>query len=314
MPVKSVRRFKTSKTIGDKIPETSKRNDDFDTVIEEELIVLDDGEAGEEKDPFDDIDDKEVEPVKKAVPKKAKKPASKIVTELGNKEEIEKEELGKNPELAEESNLDEEVEEDESPVKFPLESVKQEDSVNLDKIANEIPVESNAPSNLHDLSEVEEDFSPPNKSRNILWFIVPVILLLSVLTAGVLIFNQGSKKETLTTPEPSITPTPEASPSAVPVDVTLYKIKILNGSGIKGEAARMQDVLEAENFVVSSVGNAQTADYTDTIIEAKAGTPKGFIDKIKEFLRNDFVIAEGERLEETVDIDVVITLGSKKSE
>src|SRR3989344_92511 len=305
MPVKSVRRFKTSKTIGDKIPETSKRNDDFDTVIEEELIVLDDGEAGEEKDPFDDIDDKEVEPVKKAVPKKAKKPASKIVTELGNKEEIEKEELGKNPELAEESNLDEEVEEDESPVKFPLESVKQEDSVNLDKIANEIPVESNAPSNLHDLSEVEEDFSPPNKSRNILWFIVPVILLLSVLTAGVLIFNQGSKKETLTTPEPSITPTPEASPSAVPVDVTLYKIKILNGSGIKGEAARMQDVLEAENFVVSSVGNAQTADYTDTIIEAKAGTPKGFIDKIKEFLRNDFVIAEGERLEETVDIDLV---------
>ncbi|HZJ18584.1 MAG TPA: LytR C-terminal domain-containing protein [Patescibacteria group bacterium] len=91
-----------------------------------------------------------------------------------------------------------------------------------------------------------------------------------------------------------------------------YKIEVLNGSGISGEASKVKGLLEEERFTVSSIGNADGLNYQQTVIQAKKTVPKEFLDKLKGFLDKLYVLDDTKELPDTEKFDFVVTIGSKK--
>jgi LCP family protein required for cell wall assembly len=70
-------------------------------------------------------------------------------------------------------------------------------------------------------------------------------------------------------PEPQAAPTETAAPETVaPAEVS---VAVYNGSGKSGLAASAAAALEAQGFVVTSTGNADSAEYTGTEIRYAAG-------------------------------------------
>jgi len=104
------------------------------------------------------------------------------------------------------------------------------------------------------------------------------------------------------------------SPTPEKIDLSKYSITVLNGSGIKGEAAKVKDMLEEEGFSVVSVGNADASDYEKTILKAKEGVEAGFLDKLKSALSKSYVLASTQTLEKNDEDEIVVIIGSEKAE
>jgi len=156
-------------------------------------------------------------------------------------------------------------------------------------------------------------------NRNLAWKIISSILIVLALLTGVFLYLQGIKDEqkpqesVISSPTPQvntdISPTPAVSEV---VDLSMYKIQVLNGSGISGEAARAKQLLEEEKFTVSSIGNADTVNYQKTIIQVKKTVSKEFLDKLKGFIDKSYVLDDTKELDESEKSDVLIIVGSEK--
>ncbi len=109
--------------------------------------------------------------------------------------------------------------------------------------------------------------------KNFLFFIISFIMsfgffmFLSKLTynKNFQFFSNKISKPTIT-PTPTYTITPSPTPTYSKTDL---KIKILNGSGIKGKAAELRDILKEKNYGEILTGNADNFDYKRTIIKTK---------------------------------------------
>lgn len=161
-------------------------------------------------------------------------------------------------------------------------------------------------------------------SFSFFWVIVPGIVLLGLLMGGIIAYFSGlqklnpaesNQKVSISEvfPSPTLNPLPSASPKAQ-IDLTQYKIKILNGSGIKGEAGKAKDLLEQAGFVVEAVGNAKTYDYQKTIIQAKAAVEESFLTKLSESLAKTYEMGKNETLKDSEDSAVIVIIGSSKVE
>lgn len=69
---------------------------------------------------------------------------------------------------------------------------------------------------------------------------------------------------------PSTTPDQSNQPKPPAIDKKAIRLRVLNGSGVTGEAAITKKELEAKGYVVSSIGNAKFS-YTQTQIYYLAG-------------------------------------------
>lgn len=107
---------------------------------------------------------------------------------------------------------------------------------------------------------------------------------------------------------PSITPTMTVSKEP---DLSAYTIRILNGSGIAGEAARLKATLTLEKFKVGTIGNADRSNYQNTQITANKSVNKEYINKLKEILDKTYRTNVESQVPETAsqEADVVITIG-----
>ena len=167
---------------------------------------------------------------------------------------------------------------------------------------------------LSDFKEkmVEEESPTFNNipKKNYMWPILLIFVLAVAFLVGVFIYGQGFKGEKVNvvtlSPTPTITPEPTKT-----IDLTQHEIEIQNGSGIDGEALRQKTNLEGEGFTVSSIDNADSSDYTDTIIKAKAEVDKDFITKLKTILSNSFTVGDTEILSEDSSVPVVVIIGTK---
>jgi hypothetical protein len=185
-------------------------------------------------------------------------------------------------------------------------------------IAPTANLSSQQPNPLSDFKEkVEEEMNMPAKpQKNYMWPILFIFIIAIVLLAGVFAYKQGmfkgvGEKAKVVTVSP--TPTSAVTPSpAKTVDLTKYEIEILNGSEVGGEASRQKTNLEEEGFIISSIGNADSSDYTDTIIKAKTEVNKDFIAKLKSVLGSAFTVGETESLSEDSSVSVVVIIGTKK--
>lgn len=157
---------------------------------------------------------------------------------------------------------------------------------------------------------------PPSKLRY-LWFIIPALLILGALAGGIYVFMKGvSQKEEAGTPEPTISePLPSPTPTATPakIDLSKFTIAIQNGSGIGGEATKVQKILTSGGFKVVSIGNAKTYDYEKTVIQAKTDVDSNYLTQLTDLLGKTYVLGDNEKLPDSAKTDVVIIVGKTKS-
>lgn len=170
--------------------------------------------------------------------------------------------------------------------------------------------------------KIVEDKPHKESSFNILWILIPGMLLLGLLIGGIFAYVFGIQKISNpiktdvtstqnTTVEPTLSPTakPEASPSA---NLSKYKIKILNGSGIKGEAGKVQTLIETAGFTVLSAGNATTYDYTKTQITIKTGIDPDFVSTLVATLKKDYQLEDPKTVSSQTN-DITVTVGNLKA-
>ena len=151
----------------------------------------------------------------------------------------------------------------------------------------------------------------------------------SFFIAGVFMYREGTIKSNVNnkiisspspnpTEEPQLSPSASSSPSAIPapetIDISKYKIEVLNGSGISGEAAKVNKQLETEKLTVSSIGNADSLSNQKTNIQAKKTVPKEFLEKLKSFLEKEYILDDIKELSDNEKSDVVVIVGNKKVE
>ena len=152
-----------------------------------------------------------------------------------------------------------------------------------------------------------------------LLILIPGVLLLGALLGGVYFYqksvNQGAASPTPTPEEstPASSTTPSASPSAK-LDLTKYPINVQNGSGIPGTAGSVKDLLTKAGFKVSASGNADNYNYTDTILKVKGDVPEDFVTKLTTTLSGIYKIGKSETLPDTSKDEVVVVVGSSKSQ
>jgi len=186
-------------------------------------------------------------------------------------------------------------------------------------------VEKNAKETLKELHELSNNKKPKSKTNYKLIFFVTVItaLVVSFISGGLYVYftGTGALGEIPSDKAPESTPTPPPpSPIATPIataapeeeiDYSAYKISVLNGSGKIGEAGKVENILEAEGFVVSSTANASRFDYTDTVIQSKKTVPQMVLTKLQSTLQNNYSVKSGDQLADNAAHDIVITVGSK---
>jgi len=155
-----------------------------------------------------------------------------------------------------------------------------------------------------------------NKGPNPLMIIIPGIFLLGALLGGIAFYQRGISGDTTPTPTPdysnTITPSPTVSPSAQ-VDLTKYPIKVMNGSGISGQAGVVKDLLEKDGFKVSGTSNAPTYDFTKTVIKAKADVPAEALTKLSEALAKSYVVDTNQSLATSSADSIQVIVGSTKA-
>lgn len=105
-------------------------------------------------------------------------------------------------------------------------------------------------------------------------------------------------------------PSPEATTGAK-IDKTLAKIRILNGGGKAGAASEAKDFLEARDWVVTTLGNADSYDFSQTIVRVKAKFAKLGAALIEDLSSKYSVQPTTEELEATATADLEVIIGTK---
>lgn len=169
---------------------------------------------------------------------------------------------------------------------------------------------------------------PPRRSGKKVLVLVGVFLVLGVLiVGGVFSLRSRGEKEVESLPVEEVTPspaeespgdisqvTPTATPAAEAVEIDLqdYSVQVLNGSGVPGEAGRVDDLLVAGGFETIDLGNADSYDYTDTEVSLREGTPKAVFDSIEDSLGESYTVVKGDAVARDADYDVVVVVGVQK--
>jgi hypothetical protein len=118
------------------------------------------------------------------------------------------------------------------------------------------------------------------------------------------------------TTQPSPTPQPVAQSTVTPIPSVAaadYKIRVLNGSGVSGQAAKVKASLAAEGLTVTSTGNAETSDVQKTQITYKKTVSAATLAKVKDVLKKTYVLEKETELPSTAasEPDITITIGKQ---
>ena len=161
--------------------------------------------------------------------------------------------------------------------------------------------------------------SSQGKNAKWLWILIILIVIGAVAFAifrGIGPFSKlklgGVTEETVESPTPFefSSPSPEASPAGE-VERSEASVRVLNGSGVTGAAAALKDFLEGKGWTVDEIGNAESSDFTNTVIKLKAGFAN-FQDTLFEDLSSDYSVeVSDDNLEATDSADIEVILGTK---
>lgn len=151
-----------------------------------------------------------------------------------------------------------------------------------------------------------------------LWILIAVIIVAALVFAffkGIGPFAQFKLKDTNTSvqtpsPQAASSPSPESS-SGAQLNKSDAKIRVLNGSGKAGAASSFKDFLEKKGWKVVSLGNAQSYDFSQTVLKFKESFTN-FKDILTNDLSDNYSVEEAsDSLEATDSADIEIIIGSK---
>lgn len=108
----------------------------------------------------------------------------------------------------------------------------------------------------------------------------------------------------------------EVEPTQVPtpsVDRATVKVKVLNGSGVKGAAAAGRDLLNSLGYKNVDTGNADSQNNVTTLLHVKVGAEEKAA-LLREDLKAKYTVdTKTEVLEEKSEYDVIVTLGKSNN-
>lgn len=171
-----------------------------------------------------------------------------------------------------------------------------------------------APLSVSDSSAQSQDFASwePKKKSPLIPIII-IIVLLGLVVGGFLLLRSGAQPatESSPTPEPNVIieqslPTPSLS-----VDKAEIKIKVLNGTGIAGEAGILKDKLTAAGFADVQAGNASRQNYTDAQVSFASSVPEEIRSELVALL-NSLYTSVDEKSGVGTGFDVEIITGLRK--
>lgn len=109
---------------------------------------------------------------------------------------------------------------------------------------------------------------------------------------------------------PSSTVSAQSNSTVSQFKYTNEQIRVVNGNGVAGEAAKIKKILEGKGFKVASVANA-SKNYTQSIIYYKKGQD-ALAQALKDAINDQYAATAEEASIATVgQYDAVIALGSK---
>lgn len=146
-------------------------------------------------------------------------------------------------------------------------------------------------------------------SQKILFLIGAAIVgfVLVVLVAKNLPFglpNTPNKNSSTDKPTKQATPPPVVAPVLKPSD---FKVRVLNGTTVAGEAGRAGEAITALGFDVTETTNATATGFAATRLRTTAEVPQEIIDQIKTALLTTYESVNMETLvDDVVKIEVIV--------
>lgn len=311
MPAKTAKSSKAKAPVKRKRATTVnfKKDEKVDSIVEEIKKGLE-----EDTEPAEDLEKEIAETIEKKK-SEAEKEKSDLAVEAPFEAETEaKEEKEKQVESEVAEEKDEEQEKSEEPEEKDTEEPRESVEEKKEEEKEEEPL----------TPAKEEDPFPPfeeeKKKRSLKWPFIYLVLFVAGMATGFVIFDQLSSRSdfkfpSLTAPTPTPTEAPSPTPTPEQIDLSQYPIRLENGSGTGGEAGRLQELLEKDEFTIESIGNADKSTYTETVIKAKNGTNAEFLKKLRSALEKTYKVAKDvETLDADDKIDAVVLIGSEKAE
>lgn len=101
------------------------------------------------------------------------------------------------------------------------------------------------------------------------------------------------------------------SGAAQPQEATMaaYRIRIENGGGVPGGAKKMKQLLDAQGFRVTQVGNADNFNYRQTTVRYAATVTDSFRNAVEKILSAQYTVVQGAILSSDATVDMVIIIG-----
>ncbi|KKU08879.1 MAG: Transcriptional regulator [Candidatus Woesebacteria bacterium GW2011_GWB1_45_5] len=211
----------------------------------------------------------------------------------------------------------------ETPTTQTEEKPKEEEEKVTDLTAEPVSEASDVPETPSSSWAEETTSTPPSDntvtislSKKLFWLFL--FLIVGALVVGGFFYYKSKVGEdpTGTTESPQATTSPEATATPTPaeeVKLDSLKVNILNGSGIPGEAGKVQALLEEAGFAEFETGNADNYNYTITEVTLKKGVSSAAFDAVKEALDEYNVVKQEDTLDEDSESDVEIVTGTKKA-
>lgn len=111
-------------------------------------------------------------------------------------------------------------------------------------------------------------------------------------------------------PNEEVTPAPSPTPSE-PVDKSEVTVQILNGTGVAGEAGYLQGKLKELDYTNIEVGNADSTDYTDTVLSVSDKLSSVIVDELKKELDKIYTKVTI-KTSSSQKYDAIITTGTRE--
>ena len=162
-----------------------------------------------------------------------------------------------------------------------------------------------------DEEEDEEEEKPPVNKK--IFIILAVVIVVGGLVVGGTLYFRSRVEKTPAASEETTEAAPTPTPEPEVVSLEDYKVQVLNGSGIAGEAGVVQNLLDSAGLEEIETGNADNYDYTDTKVGMKELVPDEVFDEVKKALGN-YSVVKSDALSDDSGYDIVVTVGSTKSE
>ncbi len=162
----------------------------------------------------------------------------------------------------------------------------------------------------------DDDEDKKSITRVILWSILIILFVALLVLTGLIVYQEGVKKGQEFAKEQSQSTTPaqvDPTPTVSEVSKSDYTIKVLNGSGVGGQAAQVKTLLEEKGYSVSSIGNADE-NVEKTIIKKKNSVDSKIVNMLREDLGETYSLDETQDLDDSEDEDIAVIIGSEKTE